>query len=413
MQIQEFQKSIEAVQEAKAQMSENHQGNVPKKNMKKIDKIIADIESRRAKSSDKLRKALGSIMAKKLEKLDAYAATTGNKHIQYMKPKKVSKKKKDLIHKGWIRLMDLVKEMCEDEIVEALKAYDVQKDVRTQIVWGYFNERAGDYGSAMNEDRLVPLYEFLIPVEKFKDRMQEYASSLENPTVRLDAVWNIIKGFFEDSSLLKNNNTIEYNLFTPVNIATWITTEVDADGTAWSKMYIVDRNYGADFNENLTGIFRGEDPDAIDGENGTEQMIPLSDAERRAILNEKGVAYINMLEANAFAKGIRLQGETDAHQINIAINDAYQQELSLADLQREANPAETTENLSVYDRVRLIVHGTLDVIGHPEWRPFKTMYLFTGSEEWDGWYNIVNVSQSWTSALPKTTLELMFQGARH
>ena len=413
-------KNLDAIKATIAQLEEEKQQNgITNKNIKNLNSKINNNEKSQKIASKELQDVLGQIISKKMSSLKAKC-----QKFPGLKTKKKGKKQDNM----WVSVGNIIRELCKDDLQRALELYSTTNNIQTALVWSRFNKDAGDYS-----DKSID--EFLVPFADFRKQIQESADMLSQPAVRLDAVFNIILGYLnQESGYRITKKGKEYDNFTKPDVIHYIKHDIKPNGNKYSEgqeyveYVIVDRHRGSDYTERITQMFdpRTEAKFEFQEEKATSESLvallaqtldegflqeepqPLSRGEKKQLLKQSEVAYVQFLEANSFVKSIRMNAETDPNIVNIAIEKMHGYSSMLSDLDRENLPSEKYEAQGHYTKIRLPLKGSIELLGHPMWKPLKSFYMFTESEEWSGFYQILNATHSYSVGLPKTTIEVMY-----
>ncbi len=372
-----------------------NEAGISKKKAKKISASLKTIEKKYEKNTIGTRKIFGNYLANRLKELSTYAI----KHPYYTGNKKQKKKE-------WVYLRDALRILALDDLSESLLLYATKDHMTPAIVWSRFNEKCGDF-AGQSMDR------FLIPLEDLKHKLSDQADVVNQPGVQLDAFISILMGYLNDQTAYKTNNKGQdlYNGFVRCDPVYFIEQDIQGD-VEYLQIVFADRKRGIEFVENFAQIKdpHDEQVEKLDGEGEPPAPAPMSRGEKLQHLKDTNVAYLRTLEAGAFVKSIRMSAETDPYLINMNFNKMYGYRSIMSDLDHETVPIAKHETQGHTDKIRMPLRGTIELVGHPSWKPMKSIYLFLGSEEFDGWYQIQSVTHSYSIGLPTTSIEVFFKG---
>jgi hypothetical protein len=409
--------NLKAIEEELADYQDQKDSAQKKSVINKINSKINQNKKMHTKASKDAQDILTKVLANKLSDLKQYKRD----NVKY-KSKTKGKKKEST--QSWLSIGDIVRVICMSDLEIALHMYSTKDNVKVGMVWSRFGDYAGDYAGK-------PIYDFLIPYDNFVNDLREFTDLMTQPTIRLDALFDVLKGYLNDETLYKLEKKQEtYENFTQAEIVDYIQHDIKSSGEEYISYNIVDKKRGIDFITQISEIiyppdepgwlsfdkdglkfnkFEHEDDKAKSGTGYVHKPTPLSKAETRNLLRKNDVAYIQMLEANSFVKSLRMSVETDENVVNISMSKMYGSKSSLYEMEREGIAIDKQSSQGHATKIRLPLHGTLEVIGHPMWEPMKTMYLFAENEEWNGFYFVNSTTLSFSVGLPKSTLELMYQ----
>jgi len=377
-------KNLKAIQDTIADLEEQKvKAGVGEKQAKKLSQIIKKNKTQHEKCSKKTQTILGEIFAKKMEKL--YQAAVPNPNY---KPTKGKTKK----HNQWVSIGTVIRELCIDDLEAAMKMYAATNNTAYALVWGKFNSSCGDYANKIID-------EFLVPIEDLKTKIRDVADIMQGASIRLDAIMNILMGYLNEESVYRMSGK-EYDKFARADILYYVKQDIAKDGKEYVECIIVDRKRGIDYTSDVSQLFDEYNEDLEFRESNIQKINKLK---------QHNVAYIQMAEGHAFAKSIKLNTEMDENIIKISFEKMYRNKSFVADLEREAVATDVQSPQAHTDKLTLPLKANIEVLGHPMWEALKTMYLLLPSNEWSGFYHILNITHSIGLGMPKTTLELMYQ----
>lgn len=269
--------------------------------------------------------------------------------------------------------------------LEALSS-DVWPDVdEFRIVYGDVNEKAQGGGIPNS------LAEFPINVERFKSQVndatrrgvfaftvKQFLNMLVNNFLENDQLW--------DENRNQGSDPENPPPFNKPEIVVFFNNRVGDKGGRIMELLIHDVNFGLPVT--TEAVTSGK----------------VSEGEReRLILGESGLLPLRLGHAQSFVKKVSLTQVRDNAMKTAMIVSMFQDRQDgprSSKLPSQANKSIATNPL------RLPVQGTIDVLGHVRWKPFKAFYLDAGTPLVTGVYKIMAVKSKLSADGFNTVLDI-------
>lgn len=390
---EEIQKSMEDLEEQQGAEGPEYAYRGGQK-IKVLKPTLNSLKAQETKWSKAAQEKLSEYIASRLSLLNEKLVE--NPHYSNTKIKGQSSKGKQ----KWVSAGDIIRTLCMTDLENALKMYSTGKEEGVALVWGRFNANCGDWANECMD-------KFLIPFDDFKKKLAEEADVMSQASIRLDYLLSKIISYYNDETAYRGDPQKEYEGFRRCDVVHYIEHTLRGQGDEakeYIQYVIADKAYGIDFCQAVTQHF-----DPIEDNNGhTSDVTYPSVGERKQMLEDRQVAYIQMMDAGSFAKSIKFQAELDENIVNISLEKIMGYTTSSADLEHGTVASDKLESQKHTTKIRQILKGSLDLWGHPLWQPMRCFYMFADSQEHDGWYQIMNVHHSFSVGLPTTTIEVLF-----
>ncbi len=264
-------------------------------------------------------------------------------------------------------------------------ATDVWPDVdEFRVVYGDINEKARD-GTIP-----VSLAEFPINVEKFKSQVNDAVRRGVFALTVKQFLNMLINNFLENDQLWTDTRQVEDPEnpppFNKPDIIVFFTNRVGDKGKRVMELLIHDVNFGLPVT--TLAVTSGK----------------KSEAEReQLIIGESGLLPLRLGHANSFVKKMSLTQVRDNSMKSALIKRMYDDR---QDGPRSSKPASLSNKATANNPTRLPVQGTLEVMGHVRWKPFKAFFLDSGTPLVTGIYKIMGVTHKLSADGFNTTLEI-------
>lgn len=305
---------------------------------------------------------------------------TNEKRREYFYEDKIKK-----IPHETIRFGDLVHTLLEPLVEQAFKlrypstGTGVNKGKKFTIVMGTFNDYAGNYAGQSLANFEIPVIKIL---EIFRDEANKGLTSLS-----FDNFLSNIKGWFESDELytFKGSGPTKVTKFQTIvfenkNTIEWWLLDIE-----WKK---------PDMSEILK-------------KSRTDGATPL--AEIKKTLKEKGIPYLAFGHVNTMIKSanfspVEIEGLAE-HLIAESWKEIKDERKAGVRTVTAGEKLDSIETGKVNFGI-IPIQGTLELTGHVDWKPFRTMWIDTQTVWYDMLFCVLEVSHTLSSQGFVTTLKL-------
>ena len=289
---------------------------------------------------------------------------------------------------GFIRLHDIIETLCFETFNAMQTGLFNDSTAKYRFVYGQFHEEVG-LGVAYSNK---PIADFPIDWQMFQRWYQDEVESKGEVVLTVEALFEILSRNFLENA--------EY----------WKKLEDTKDGVRTPDIAITVNNF-------KLGQQRFIDISLID----TSSNIPITSSEIKSIkknasqtdfeklLLRKGpMAIIEIGHANSFLKELSLTNIMD-EQIKSALIARMAEHSNVIDTKSFIPPAfQVNDTSNVKTPLQLPLQGKMTVLGHVEWKPFRSFVLNSGIYVIDGIYKILSVEHVLNPEGFQSQIEFMY-----
>jgi hypothetical protein len=280
-----------------------------------------------------------------------------------------------------LKIHDIVKNLIEPSLKGLAKKVGTINEVR--IIYGQFNDNAGEYGGKS-------IGEFLVPWRSLKKEIQREVLKKEVPTV--GDLFNILireylssKKFYKFKQAQRNKETLRMpDIKAKVDVIETIETE----SKKYLNIYLFDANFGI---PNVLLLTQHK------SSSSTQEQ--LEDEAK-----DQNLAIFKLGHTNSFIKNINISTNMDQNLRSVYMQKAYKTEIgSPRSSQNDKREQENTQS----SQLILPFVGSLELLGHVDWVPFRTFYLSTSAFLIDNAYQFNSVTHTLDRSGFKTIVEFI------
>jgi hypothetical protein len=303
----------------------------------------------------------------------------------HCKPRKIQRNKRDIELGPHIPFHDLFYLLCDVTLQNVSSLAIGASEFR--VVYGMFNENAGPFKNRSIAD-------FPICYKTFTDKFIGKKVETGERVISIQALLNYIaenfidnKGYWEQTLGATGEDFVMP--FPVYNFCNYRDNETNATVLV---LQILDVNRNV---PNTTGYYPSKE-ESLAPENYVEEKLKKSPYSNLPI--------IRLGHAGSFIKTTSLTQILDEYMKATLIKRMYDAGASLINqtTQEERNIAKASDPLV------LPLQGTMEVLGHIKWRPFKCFYLDAGIYIVNGVYKIISVTHKLSHQGFSTSIEFMY-----
>jgi len=345
---------------------------------------IKDLQGKKDKSGIRDYKLLGTLFEKYSSSLTVTRgkirenflrnfAALKDKRQEVKKKDKVKNAKEAIIFKeGFVTIFDLVETMCA-KTLDSFSKLLYGRDFR--VVYGQFSE---DVGGEKSKYKSASISDFPIDYALFRRAMEKYTKQNGTEVLTFEALVTIIKKDFL-------HNVDYWRKVEKLNPA--------KNGVVTPTVEVLFHNYrkGDKKVADLVFVDAGRDIPITSSAIKGKTKMSQNDFEKAIVDLSKNQKFpiIRVGHAHSFIKEISM-----THVMDQYIKAAFIKKMADSAMieTREFIPPELeVDNDETGTPLTLPLEGTMTVLGHPEWRPFRAFLLSTGIFPIDGVYKITAV----------------------